>query len=257
MLPTRAMTPSGKKGFTLIELLVVIAIIAILAGLLLPALSRAKEQGRTARCISNARQMGIALTLYLDDFHYYPAWKFAGSNGSNYWWFDALASSLAKWTNNQSVFKCPSYKFKTSDNLPGASLDFANLGSYGYNALTRYSLGIDQTQPQFGPVNLRESAVVEPASMLAFGDSDLLFVPPLNQIAGTTDLEYLPMMYRATRPTFAAEQSAVNDRHGGKHVIAFCDGHVQTIKYSNLFADDQESRRIWNNDHQPHPTPYD
>jgi len=111
---------SGRCGFTLIELLVVIAIIAILAGMLLPALGRAKQKANQARCMSNQRQVGLALALYENDHSKLPP------KASQV--MDFMNPRAAGWRNNclyqlallmqgggtnqksSSVFLCPSAK---------------------------------------------------------------------------------------------------------------------------------------------------
>jgi prepilin-type N-terminal cleavage/methylation domain-containing protein len=104
---TTRLTKRRTPGFTLIELLVVIAIIAILAALLLPAVSRAKAAGLSAACKSNLHQIGIALKLYTDEFQKYPLCAAADPASAFSLWDRQL---LALAANNTNLFICPADK---------------------------------------------------------------------------------------------------------------------------------------------------
>jgi prepilin-type processing-associated H-X9-DG protein/prepilin-type N-terminal cleavage/methylation domain-containing protein len=279
-------TKPSIAAFTLVELLVVIAIIAILAALLLPALSRAKQESYVAACQSNLHQIGIALETYTGDFNAYPLDNSVPPNGltAPILWHDPLAPyTHAKWTTNlgagiadssSQLYLCPAYSQAVGSIplWPAGEGGWEYYGSYGYNAWgindTNGGLGLggELVHGVNGPPT-RAADVVSPSHMIAIADADFIgywnapagpYVP--GAIAGwSCNLSFIGevgVWYKTETPGtgFQTCYNAEEARHSGaRRNIFFCDGHVEMLKPLQLYNyADPQVLRLWNKDDQPH-----
>lgn len=214
-----------KKSFTLIELLIVIAIIAILASMLMPALTSARDRGRAISCLGNIRQIGSAMNFYANDHHdYLPRYSITPAGGNGDYWVNTLVNgnyaptpewmdkSYAKTSRKKTtIFRCPSEVQEGSGDY-GVPITWSSTQAASYEKIF-----FDQT------TNVKRDAIRSASARLMLADAGQYIGPgdyrPALCIYVNLDSFYTP-----------------NPRHNknSRVNVTFFDGHAEAVNKQGL-----------------------
>jgi len=218
-----------ESGFTLIELLVVIAIIAILAGMLLPALQRAKRSAQQIDCVSRCKQISLSLVQYLNDNQYFlPYAKLSGAD---------RARIVVLYDKNylaHNMLHCPNaYYLRSGKVFSGVSNGTTSLSSMGLSAF-----GFNYFQNTTNWARITHTKTIRfPSELMFFGDA---WERSAGFYATEGSARYL---YR--KSTSAANYGEPSPRHNGKSNFSYADGHVNSLSYAAVPSSSDNSSKFW------------
>ena len=250
-----------SDGFTLIELLVVIAIIAILASILFPVFARARENARRASCMSNLKQINLAMMMYVQDnddtypnYSYYDNSSTPGvvapdaEHGGE--WYPSATATYWCWENmiypyvkNIQVFICPSSPAAGAAYKAPASYYGPYNDHYGINA----SPGFIPTG-RWGAAGPKMTIVKAPANTYLFVETSS-YVTQWGYADGpaTSNNDFMPGVCKLFPTSTATADDCWNGRHFGGVNVGYADGHVKWLKAETLVAEALKSDHgSWN-----------
>lgn len=220
---------SRKTGFTLIELLVVIAIIAILAAILFPVFAQAREKARTTSCLSNFKQVGLAIEMYKTDYDgHWPLWWNGDENHiGNVTYGRFWAGAIDPYVKNNQLRKCPSDPYPTPPSYPNKdSSGNDTLGGTVQSMTSNRNIQFDERKTLDGTwlhPSMAESEIANVARTVS-----------VHEAVGADEGRTTPIQDSYTG-WWGANEMAYGDTHhnkGGNYV--FFDGHAKWLRPSNV-----------------------